>query len=100
MASQSASRGIQFISGASGHARSLVFDETNSCTGVSNVDGTVYFADHIILAAGADTESLLDMEGQQSAVGNTVCLVQLTSEDAKLYKDMVLFANIEEGPVS
>ena len=100
MATISASRGVQFLSGAFGHARSLVFDETNSCVGVSTVDGTVYFADQIILAAGANTESLLDMDGQLSAVGTTVCFVQLTSEEAKLYKNMVLFANIEEGLAS
>ncbi|KAL4781947.1 fructosyl amino acid oxidase [Aspergillus varians] len=97
MAEQSAGRGVSFHSRDSGHAQDLLFDETGTCVGVCTVGGTTYHADHIILAAGANTASLLDLEGQQYALGHTVCFIHLLPEETKQYKNMTLIADIEEG---
>ncbi|KAI1609747.1 sarcosine oxidase [Exophiala viscosa] len=96
MAEESAARGVSFISGNAGHVQSLLLNE--SCTGVRTVDGTIYHADHVVLAAGANTASLIDMEGQHCALGHTVCFIKLRPEEVERYQQMTLIANIEEVP--
>lgn len=100
MAMQSADRGVSFISGGAGHVQRILFDGNGSCIGAQTVDGTTYLADSIVLAAGADTASLIDMEAQQCAMGHTVCCIQLLPEEIERYRDMVLVADIEEGAKS
>jgi len=97
MAEESAARGVSFISGDSGHVKTLLFDEERSCTGARAVDGSIHHANHVLLAAGANTASLIDMEGQHCALGHTVCFIKLRPEEAERYQQMTLIANIEEG---
>ena len=96
LAQESADRGVSFISGSPGDVHELLYDN-ESCVGARTIDGMAHLADHLILAAGANVASLIDMEGQQHAFGHTVCFIQLLPEEAYKYNDMALIANIEEG---
>lgn len=97
MVGQCVDHGVVFSSGLSGHVKTLLFDEGGSCIGARTVDGTEQFADCVILAAGANTASLIDLDGQQQAVGHTVCCLQLSPQEASRYTNMTIVANIEEG---
>ncbi|OKL57028.1 hypothetical protein UA08_07345 [Talaromyces atroroseus] len=97
MASESASRGVVFSSGDAGNVQTILFNKKGAAIGVRTFGGISYYADNIILAAGANSASLLDMENQQCALGHTVCFIQLEPHEVARYKNMTLIANIEEG---
>lgn len=63
------SLGVEFVSGLSGTVDSLIRSETDqTVTGVITSEGTRWYADKIILAAGSYSDTLLDFEGQLEAV--------------------------------
>ncbi|KAK6386000.1 hypothetical protein LTS17_001574 [Exophiala oligosperma] len=99
MAQQSAGCGVGFISGNAGHVRELLYDAYNACIGVRTVDGTTYEADQVLLTTGARTACLIDMEGQLSALGHTVCYIQLAREEADRYRHIPIIADIGEAAV-
>lgn len=84
--------GVKFISGPRGTAVSLVRavedDLKSEVIGVKTEDGTVFKADKIICCLGAYTDSLLDMEGQLTAVAYSTTHIQLTPEELEEYRNM------------
>jgi sarcosine oxidase / L-pipecolate oxidase len=97
MATESASRGVIFSSEDEGNVQTLLFNQKGACIGVRVLGDMSYYADCIILAAGANSASLIDMEDKQCALGHTVCFIRLESHEVERYKYMTLIANIEEG---
>ncbi|PVH89836.1 putative sarcosine oxidase [Cadophora sp. DSE1049] len=97
LAASAMSRGVQYISGDAGHVKKLLFDSDSKCIGVACEDGSSHFADVVILAAGAATSSILDMEGQLVAKGHSVVHVQLTREEVQHYKNIPILDNLEDG---
>lgn len=99
MAKSAQQNGVEYISGETrGHVRTLVFDDlTGECQGAVTVDGTKYEGDVVILAAGAWTPSLLDMESQLTAKGHAVAHIQLTPEETKHYVALPIMDNLEMG---
>lgn len=97
MASAAIDAGVEYISGESGYVTQLLFDGYSKCVGVKSADGKVYFADIVILAAGASSARLLDTKGQLVAKGHTVGALQLTPEEVERYKDLPIFDHLEQG---
>jgi sarcosine oxidase/L-pipecolate oxidase len=66
--------GVRFVVGPKGTVKSLVRNQSgygsNEVTGVLMEDGSVFNADKIVMCVGAYTESLIDMEGQVTAVSS------------------------------
>ncbi|KAH9942218.1 FAD dependent oxidoreductase [Epithele typhae] len=69
-------------------------------TGVRCVDGSTFAADAVVLATGSWSASAfpdLGLEGQCLATGQTVCMLQLTPEEAARYRDCPVYLNFHTG---
>lgn len=97
MAHAAQQNGVAYISGDAGRVVQLLFDEKAACIGAKGVSGASYFADIVILAAGAAAASLLDMKGQLVAKGHTVGHIQLTPQEVEIYKDIPIIDHLEGG---
>lgn len=97
MAHAAQESGVVYISGDAGRVEQLLFDEKSACIGARSVSGISYFADIVILAAGAAAASLLDMKGQLVAKGHTVGHIQLTPKEVEIYKDIPIIDHLEGG---
>ncbi|RDW85812.1 hypothetical protein BP5796_04137 [Coleophoma crateriformis] len=87
--------GVKHIHGDSGYVKQLLFDADSTCVGAVCSDGSVYFADVIILATGAAAAGLLDMKGQLVAEGYTVGYVQLTPDEVERYKNIPIVDHLD-----
>lgn len=97
MAKEASKAGAEYIYGDVGYAKQLLFDSNGSCVGARCADGSTYFADLVVLAAGAAAAGLLDMKGQLVAKGHTVGHIQLTPEEVEKYKDIPIVDHLEDG---
>jgi sarcosine oxidase/L-pipecolate oxidase len=60
--------GVKTSFGTCGTAASFELStDGTQCTGVKAIDGTIWSADFVVVAAGAWTPSLVDLEGQTTA---------------------------------
>lgn len=89
--------GVRYVSGHAGHVVRLLFDSIARCVGVQGADGATYFADEIILAAGAAAASIFDLKGQSIANGHTVGHIQLQPEEVEKYAKMPIVDHLERG---
>lgn len=89
--------GVRYITGDAGFVKQLLFDEHGRCVGAKAADGTAHFADLVILAAGANAASIMDLKGQLVAKGHGVGHIQLTPEEAKKYAGMPIVSHLEGG---
>lgn len=89
--------GVEFISGDRGFVRDVVTMPDGRCCGVTTKDGTTHLADVVVIAAGAWTPSLIDVQDQLTAKGHSVAHIQLSAEEARRYKDMPILDNLELG---
>ncbi|WRT65294.1 uncharacterized protein IL334_002237 [Kwoniella shivajii] len=86
--------GVNFGFGGAGSFRAPLFAEDGTtCVGVETVDGTKYFADKVVLAAGAWSSTLVDLEDQCISKAWVYAHMQLTPEEAKEYKDVPVVYN-------
>lgn len=97
MAEAAQKNGVHYITGDAGFVKRLLFDESGRCVGAKAADGTEHFADLVILAAGANAASILDLRGQLVAKGHGVGHIQLTPEEVKKYAGMPIVAHLEGG---
>lgn len=97
MAKEAMNSGVKYVSGGAGHATQILYDEHQTCIGVKCADGTTYFGDKIVLAAGAAAGSLLDLQGQIVAQGHTIGHIRLTPDEVKRYKNMPVIDHLEGG---
>lgn len=89
--------GVRFITGSpQGRAVSLVY-ENGDVIGAKTEDGVVHRADRTIVAAGAGTDRLLDLENQLRPTAWTLCHIKMTPEETKLYKDLPVLFNVAKG---
>ncbi|KAF5007909.1 hypothetical protein FDECE_5824 [Fusarium decemcellulare] len=92
------SQGVQFGFGGAGTFKKPLFAADGStCNGVETVDGTQYHADKVILAAGAWTPTLIDLEDQCVSKAWVLAHIQLTPEEAKKYKNVPVVYDGEYG---
>lgn len=97
MAKAAQRHGVKYVSGPSGHTKSLVFNAAGRCIGAQSADGTKHIADHVVLAAGAAAASILDMKGQLVAKGHTVGHIQLSPLEVEKYRSMPMVDHFEGG---
>ncbi|KAF9451499.1 FAD dependent oxidoreductase [Macrolepiota fuliginosa MF-IS2] len=84
----------------SGKPVSSIRQENGIATGISCLDGSVYDADLVIIAAGSWTPSAfpdLNLEGKGLATGQSVAMIQLTEEEAELYRDTPVILDFATG---
>lgn len=68
-----------------------------TCIGVETEDGTRYTADKVILAAGAWSPVLVDLEGQCCSKAWVYAHLQLSAEEAVAYKGAPVVYNADVG---
>jgi sarcosine oxidase/L-pipecolate oxidase len=88
--------GVKFVTGAQGDVRKLV-EEGGDIVGVETADRTIHRADTTILAAGAQAPQLLDFKDQLRPTAWTLAHIKMSEEECKLYKDLPVLFNIENG---
>ncbi|KAK8137443.1 hypothetical protein PG984_002936 [Apiospora sp. TS-2023a] len=83
-------QGVRFGFGSAGSFKQPLFapeDKDQSvCIGVETVDGTKYYADKVVLAAGAWSPALVDLEGQCCSKCWVYAHMQLTPAEAAEYR--------------
>lgn len=99
--------GVTFITGSPrGEVVSLVFDKDNDdddgdgkgdVIGAKTADGKLHRAAHTILAAGANSDRLLDFEKQLRPTAWTLAHIRMTPDEAKRYRDLPVLFNIAKG---
>jgi sarcosine oxidase/L-pipecolate oxidase len=98
MANAAQESGVQYVSGnTKGYVQQLILDEIGECKGVITADGTRHEADRVILATGAWTPSLLEVEDQLTAKGHSVAHIQLTATETEHYAALPIMDNLELG---
>ncbi|KAF5372842.1 hypothetical protein D9758_001474 [Tetrapyrgos nigripes] len=90
--------GVQFSFGDSGTFESLILsDDGKTCLGVLAKDGTRYMADRVVLASGAWSPTLVDLEDQCCSKCWVLAHIQLTPEEAKEYAGCPVVYNEDIG---
>lgn len=89
--------GVKFIFGADGAFESLRKDEAGTVTGIIAQSGRQVAADHVILAMGASTASRIDCGKQVTAYGYGLAMIQLSPQEAALYKNMPVIHSKSES---
>ncbi|OJJ07791.1 hypothetical protein ASPVEDRAFT_66020 [Aspergillus versicolor CBS 583.65] len=80
-------QGVKFGFGRSGTFKQPLFSDETTCSGVETVDGTRYYADKVVLAAGAWTPTLIDLEDQCVSKAWVFAHIQLTPAEAAQYRN-------------
>jgi sarcosine oxidase/L-pipecolate oxidase len=90
--------GVKFITGNDGMVTSLLCNEAKTdVTGVVTVDGTKHYADRIILAAGANSDRLLDFKKQLRPTAWTLAHIPLTDAEARRYRNLPVLYGVDRG---
>lgn len=98
-AAQEAERlGAKLICGSRhGSAVELICGNDGDVRGAKTADDREHLADFTILCAGANAPQLLEMKDQLRPTAWTLAQINLTDEEAKLYKNLPVLFNIERG---
>ncbi|KAI1639226.1 FAD dependent oxidoreductase [Biscogniauxia mediterranea] len=103
-AQQEAERlGAKFVTGTEGKVVELIFSNRSNTAGqrhlegVKTADGTIHRADTTILSSGANADLMFDLKSQLRPTAWTLAHIQMTAEEAALYKDLPVLFNIEKG---
>ena len=91
--------GVCFITGSpQGHAVELVYSsDGKDVAGVKTADGVVHNADRVIVSAGATTDRLVDMKNQLRPTAWTLCHIQMSPDECKLYRNLPVLFNCAKG---
>ncbi|WVW79839.1 hypothetical protein I302_101809 [Kwoniella bestiolae CBS 10118] len=90
--------GVKFGFGGAGSFKAPLFAaDGTTCNGVETVDGTKYYADKVVLAAGAWSPTLVDLEEQCISKAWVYAHMQLTPEEAAEFKDTPVVYNGDLG---
>ncbi|WWD16081.1 hypothetical protein CI109_100506 [Kwoniella shandongensis] len=91
------SRGVRFIHGPDGTFDSLHRDSSGEVDGITVQSGRYIPAEKVILAMGAVTGSKFEVKDALRAYGYALAMIQLESQEAKLYKDMPVLHSKAHG---
>jgi sarcosine oxidase / L-pipecolate oxidase len=92
-----ASLGVRYVSGQHGWVKKLLYNDEGACIGAESANGTRYYADMVVLSAGAVSPELVDLKGQMQAKGHVVGHIQLAPEEVEQYKSMKIVDHFEQG---
>ncbi|KAL5339842.1 FAD dependent oxidoreductase [Aspergillus crustosus] len=91
-------QGVQFGFGSAGTFKKPLFTSDGiTCTGVETTDGTKYYADKVVLAAGAWSSTLVDLEDQCVSKAWVFAHIQLTPSEAAELKNTPVVYDGEYG---
>ncbi|KAI1653997.1 fructosyl peptide oxidase [Daldinia decipiens] len=91
-------QGVKFgFGGAGSFKRPLFGDDETICIGVETLDGTKYYAHKVILATGAWSPALVDLEDQCCSKAWVYAMIQLSPQEAVEYKDSPVVYNGDVG---
>ncbi|PSN71712.1 fructosyl peptide oxidase [Corynespora cassiicola Philippines] len=91
-------QGVIFGFGGSGSFKQPLFAKDNkTCIGVETENGTKYYADKVVIAAGAWSPTLIDLEDQCCSKAWVYAHIQLTPEEAAEYKSVPIVYNGDVG---
>lgn len=89
--------GVKFTTGTP-HGKVVALAYHNGdVTGAQTADGTIHHADHVILAAGAGSDQLLDFKKQLRPTAWTLCHISMTAEEAQGYRNLPVLFNVAKG---
>ncbi|OJJ63948.1 hypothetical protein ASPSYDRAFT_140286 [Aspergillus sydowii CBS 593.65] len=98
MAQECSQRGVSFITGPRGRAKSLrIRPRDKRVVGVNVAEGEPIFATQTILATGAWSGQLLPISHASSASGQSVGFVKLTHKEAESLRGMPVIMNFSTG---
>lgn len=91
-------KGVEFSFGSAGSFKKPLFaDDGKTCIGVETVDGSKYYGDKVVLAAGAWSPALVDLDDQCCSKAWVYAHMQLTPEEAADFKDTPVVYNGNYG---
>ncbi|KAH8885439.1 fructosyl peptide oxidase [Thozetella sp. PMI_491] len=91
-------KGVQFAFGSAGSFQKPLLDAGGTtCVGVETVDGSRYYADTVVLAAGAWSPVLVDLEDQCCSKAWVYAHIQLTAEEATQLQGVPVVYNGDIG---
>ncbi|KAJ5658641.1 uncharacterized protein N7484_002290 [Penicillium longicatenatum] len=91
-------QGVNFGFGRAGtFKRPLFAADGTTCTGVETVDGTKYHGDKVVLAAGAWSPTLVDLDDQCVSKAWVYAHIQLTPKEVSEYKNIPVIYDGEYG---
>ncbi|KAJ5145341.1 hypothetical protein N7448_002733 [Penicillium atrosanguineum] len=91
-------QGVKFGFGGAGTFKQPLFAaDGTTCIGLETTDGSRYFADKVVLAAGAWSPTLVDLENQCVSKAWVFAHIQLTPQEADKYKNVPVIYDGEYG---
>lgn len=97
MANAARANGVKYIFGDAGYVKKLVYDSNGTCKGVVAADGTVYEADIVLVASGANTASLIDAKQEVVAQCSVICVMKLEPHEISKYENIPIVDDFEQG---
>lgn len=91
--------GVSFLTHESrGRVDELLYSpDKDSVLGVRTADGTLHTATHTILAAGANSDTLLDFKSQLRPTAWTLAHIPLSAEEAQTYRNLPVLYGVDRG---
>ncbi|KAL2209884.1 FAD dependent oxidoreductase [Sarocladium strictum] len=96
LAMQCTLRGVSFVTGHRGRVLSLK-KQGRRVVGVNVAEGDPILADQVILATGAWTNRIIEIDHASTASGQPVGFIQLTEEEADTIRHMPVIINLSTG---
>ncbi|PVI01887.1 FAD dependent oxidoreductase [Periconia macrospinosa] len=91
-------KGVKFAFGGAGSFKQPIFAaDGTTCIGVESANGSKYYADKVVLAAGAWSPALVDLEDQCVSKAWVYGHIQLTPDEATEFKDRPVVYNGDIG---
>ncbi|KAJ9145463.1 FAD dependent oxidoreductase [Pleurostoma richardsiae] len=97
MANAARANGVKYIFGDAGYIKRLVYDASGTCKGAVAADGTVYEADIVLLASGANTGTLVEAKQEVVAQCSVICVMKLEPEEILKYQNIPIIDDFEQG---
>lgn len=99
MHAESVQLGVNFVTGdPAGFVEALLYRQNmKAISGARTADGTHHTARHTILSAGANSDRLLDFEGQLRPTAWTLAHIPLSTDEAAQYKDLPVLYGVDRG---
>ncbi|KAJ5017499.1 L-pipecolate oxidase [Colletotrichum sp. SAR 10_99] len=97
MANAAKAQGVKYISGEAGYVKKLLYDSDGTCKGAVAADGSIYTADIVLLATGANTATLVDAKKEVVAQTSVICVMKLEPHEVEKYKDIPIIDDFEQG---
>lgn len=99
MYGEAARLGVHFVTGDPvGRVEKLLYSQNvDMVVGARTTDGAQHMAAHVILAAGANSDQLLDFKKQLRPTAWTLAHLPLSAEEAQVFKNLPVLYGVDRG---